>query len=157
MCIRDRAHLANLRKVQDERYQLENFRDNPTDDEVLYQFRRYPWSSASQNKLRELANRELFAGHAQSAWRNFQDLLNHAADSETRDASLVGIWTARNEIETPQNAAQLLGDEDPDRKLSWLGKPTSALEICRELLKSRPLPPRQLSNCLLYTSDAADE
>ena len=99
------AHLANLRKVQDERYQLENFRDNPTDDEVLYQFRRYPWSSASQNKLRELANRELFAGHAQSAWRNFQDLLNHAADSETRDASLVGIWTARNEIETPQNAA----------------------------------------------------
>ena len=140
------AHLANLRKVQDERYQLENFRDNPTDDEVLYQFRRYPWSSASQNKLRELANRELFAGHAQSAWRNFQDLLNHAADSETRDASLVGIWTARNEIETPQNAAQLLGDEDPDRKLSWLGKPTSALEICRELLKSRPLPPRQLSN-----------
>ena len=136
-------NLMNLRKVQEERYELEGYRDKPTDTEILYQFRRYPWSSSSQEDLRDLANRDLFGGHAQSALRSFQDLLSHALDAETKDASQVGIWTARNQIESPQTASELLGDEDPDRELSWLGKPTTAIEICRQLLANQASPPKQ--------------
>ena len=143
------ANLLNLRQVQEERYELEDYRDSPTDAEILYQFRRYPWSSSSQKNLRDLANRDLFGGHAQSALRSFEDLLSHAVDADTKDASQVGIWTARNQIESPQTAADLLGNENPDRELSWLGEPTKAIEVCKKLLKNQA--------CLLYTSDAADE
>lgn len=130
------ADLANLRKVQNERYELEKYRENPTDAEILYRFRRYPWASAAQKDLRGLANRALFAGHSQDAWRSFQDLLDHASDTETRDASQVGIWTARTQIEAPRTAADLLGGDDPAHKLTWLGKPTPAGEICRQLIEN---------------------
>ena len=131
-----KADLANLRKIQDERYELEKYRENPTDDEIIYRFRRYPWSTAAQKGLRDLANRALFAGHSQAAWRSFQDLRDHAIDPETRDASQVGIWMARIQIENPHTAEELLGDDDPARKLTWLGKPTAAGEICRQLIEN---------------------
>ncbi len=137
------ANLLNLRQVQEERYELEDYRDSPTDADILYQFRRYPWSSSSQKNLRDLANRDLFRGHAQSALRSFEDLLSHTVDADTKDASQVGIWTARNQIESPQTAADLLGSENPDRELSWLGEPTKAIEVCKQLLKNRTTPPKQ--------------
>ena len=136
-------NLLNLRKVQEERYELEDYRNSPTDADILYQFRRYPWSSSSQKNLRDLANRDLFRGHTQSALRSFKDLLNHAIDEDTNDAARVGIWTARNQIESPQTAEELLGNEDPDRKVSWLGRPTKAIEVCEQLLKNRATPPKQ--------------
>ena len=134
------ADLENLRTTQEQRYELENYRDNPTDSEILYRFRRYPWAPSAQANLRELANRALFAGRSQAAWRSFRDLLDHATNEETRDASQVGIWTARAQIETPRNAADLLGRDDPTRKLRWLGKPTPAAEICRQLIETHRSP-----------------
>ena len=132
------AELEKLRSIQEQRYVLEKYSANPTDAEILFRFRRYPWAPSAQAGLRQFANRALFTGHSQAALRSFRDLLNHATDQESRGAAQVGIWTARTQLESPDNPADLLLHADPDRPYPWLGKPTPASEICRQQPNVKP-------------------
>ena len=134
------AELEKLRSIQEQRYVLEKYSANPTDAEILFRFRRYPWAPSAQAGLRQFANRALFTGHSQAALRSFRDLLNHATDQESRGAAQVGIWTARTQLESPDNPADLLLHADPDRPYPWLGKPTPASEICRQLIENNRDP-----------------
>lgn len=131
------AQLQKLREIQEQRYELEKYDRDPTDTEILFRFRRYPWAPSAQSELREFANQALFAGHYQSALRSFQDLLDHAIDQENREAAQVGIWTTRTQLENPGSPADLLLQMDPDRPFPWLGKPTPASTICRQLIEKR--------------------
>ena len=134
------GQLAALRTLQEQRYELEEYDANPTNSEILFRFRRYPWAPSAQAGLRELANRSLFAGHSQAALRSFQDLLSHASDEATREAAQVGAWTARTLIENPAFPADLLEQNDPTQTYSWLGRPTPASEICRQLIENNRPP-----------------
>ncbi len=139
-----RAELEPLRELQAQRFALENLGAAPSDADILAMARRFAWAPGAQQGLRNLGNRMLFAGRAQSALRSFRDLLDHAADAKTRDAAQVGVWTAQAQIENPSSIDELLGGVAPDRLFSWLGKPTKADEICRQLIENAletPAPP----------------
>ena len=131
---RPKAELARLRKLQSGRYSAEEI-THASDAVAL--FRRYPWALGAQKALLVQANRMLFAGRAQSALRSFRDVLVHADDAKTRDSAQVGWWAARAQISAPISVTQLLGAVDPDRRFSWLGKPTRARSICERLLAQR--------------------
>lgn len=133
-----RADLEPLRRVQAGRFAQENIGSAPSDDIIVSMSRRYAWAQAAQQRLKEFANRMLFAGRSHSALRSFQDLLSHATDKETLDVAQVGIWAARSQIENPESVDQLLGDVDPDRVFSWLGNSAKASEICRQIIENLP-------------------
>jgi outer membrane protein assembly factor BamB len=135
-----KADVEPLRKLQTERFSQENIRPTATAEETLALFRRYAWALPAQQRLLASANRQLWAGRAQSALRSFQDLLNHATDRMVRDAAQVGYWTARAQINPPMQLDEMLDGVDPNRSLTWLGKPAKASEICKQLLASgKPL------------------
>ena len=131
------ADLKPLRKLQAERFALEDHPPAPTEAETLALSRRYAWALPAQRRLLVLGNRMLWAGHAQSALRCFKDLLNHATNARLRDTAQVGYWTALAQIEHPSRRDELLGNVAPGRRYIWLGKPTTAGEICERLIKKR--------------------
>jgi len=133
---RPAADLEPLRKLQAERTSHEVVASDASEAEILRLYRRFPWALKAQQRLLSLGNRMLWAGRAQSALRSFGDLLDHAADSRLRDAAQVGYWTAQAQIGVA-GELELLGEVDPNRSFTWLGKPTKASVICKQLLAGR--------------------
>jgi outer membrane protein assembly factor BamB len=138
------ADMDPLRRIQALRFNSEVSQSIEVDPVSL--FRRYPWALPAQKLLLEDANRALWSGRSQVALRSFGDVLAHANDDEVLSAAQVGYWTALAQTDSADlgenldggdSVALLLGNVDPQKTFKWLGKPTAAEGICKQLLANQ--------------------
>ena len=126
---------AKLRKLQDANCLQEDISASPDEREVLNMFRRYPWSLRAAKLLLRQANAALWSGRAQSALRSFRDLMDHAGDAGLKERAEAGYWAALAQIGGRNRLSSVLEGIDPNREVSWMGKPIKAGLLIERLIK----------------------
>jgi outer membrane protein assembly factor BamB len=130
--------LRGLRKFQESRCRTDpraNERNNPTQEEKLALFRRFPWAKTAHRTLIKHAQAELEAGRGQSARRSFRDVHEHADDPDLINRSRVGLWLSIAQSQNHEELEKLFADIDSNEQFPWMNETATSQEIQDRLMK----------------------
>lgn len=128
------ADLKNLRQVQESGYLAAAAKAAGSGDSLVL-FRRYPWSASAQSALLKSAQRDIFEGKPQSAYRSFQDVLLHAEAKDLREQAQVGLWFSLSQFAERDVLAKAFDGIDADTTWPWNGKREKTAVIQAALTK----------------------
>ena len=145
------ADLTALRQVQEAGYLRDAAKQTDASDPWVL-LRRYPWSVSAQTRLLKSAQRHIFEGKPQSAYRGFRDVLRHAEDKVLREQAQVGLWVSLAQFAEPGVVARAFEGVDPEATWPWYGKREKAGAIKAALVKTaaKPPPPPTLDSLKLH-------
>ncbi|MFP6875128.1 MAG: PQQ-binding-like beta-propeller repeat protein [Verrucomicrobiales bacterium] len=127
--------LAPLRQTQEQSFARQSHPLRVSPAKALAMFRRYPWAESTHQLLLTAANEELFAGHALSALRSFDDILNHSNDGNILQLARTGRWIALSITGDRETLESEIAALPPTTPMRWMNLPTTALELGKKLLE----------------------
>ena len=130
--------LAPLRQTQDNSFARQSLPLKVSSSKALAMFRRYPWAKSTHALLLAAANEALFAGHALSALRSFDDLLSHSNDQKLLELARTGRWIALSTIGERETLKGEIAGIPPTTLMRWMNQPTTALDLGKKLLERIP-------------------
>ncbi|MCP4849932.1 MAG: PQQ-binding-like beta-propeller repeat protein [Verrucomicrobiaceae bacterium] len=130
--------LDPLRQTQENSFARQSLPLRVSSSRALALFRRYPWAKSTHTLLLAAANEELFAGHALSALRSFDDLLDHSKDQKILELARTGRWIALSTIGERKTLEAEVAGIAPSTAMRWMNQPTTALELGKRLLERIP-------------------
>ena len=133
------ADLATLRQLQELGYLRSKAKAAAADD-ILPLFRRYPWSASAHRHLLQLAQRQVFQGQPQAAFRGFQDVLRHSVDEELRQQAQVGLWLSLAQFAETDRLVTAFESVQAESTWPWYGKVEEAAVIKAALVNDRLEP-----------------
>ena len=130
--------LAPLRNTQENSFARQSLPLTVSPAKALSLFRRYPWAKSSHVLLLTAANEALFAGHALSALRSFDDLLSHSNDQKILELARTGRWIALSTIGERETLEGEIAQTPPTASMRWMNQATTALKLGEKLLTRIP-------------------
>ena len=144
--------LAELRDVQQQGFKDVTIKGVKPGGELAL-FRRFPWSASAQTILLKSAQRHLFEGKPQAAFRSFQDVLRHAVAKTLREQAQVGLWLSLAQFADASAVAKSFDGVGPAASWPWYGKREKTAVIKAALVKAdaKPIPSPTLASLKLHT------
>ena len=137
-----RVEREDLRALQNEKADSEDFSVEKMESELLGLVRSYPWARKSEDALLRLGNRYFWAGRMEAAGRCFQEVVDRTERESVRKQAQVTLWLAKVRSGVLTRSDQILDGIEQDELFPWRGGRLRAQDLTGELLKERSNPLR---------------